>query len=136
MRDPRPGLDWSRGRVFRRDRYATYMDSAGWRARRQAWHAEWTTRYGCEPVCLVCGGQWTLRHGDLHHRNYDRLGHERFDDLVPLCRKHHAVLHELWDASPAWRRMGRSAATMGIIATLRRLRETPTGQGGSHDRAR
>lgn len=86
-------------------------------------------------MCLVCGGRWTLRHGDLHQGRYDRLEHERFDDLAQLCYEHHTELHELWDASQPWRRMERPAATIGIIATLHILRETPTRQVHSHDRA-
>jgi hypothetical protein len=134
MRDPRLGVPWSRARLSRRGRYATYIDSAEWRARRDTWRDEWVDRYGIEPVCLVCGGRWTLHHGDLHHRSYDRLGAERFDDLVPLCRAHHSELHNLWDASPAWRCLGRPAATIGIIATLRR-RESLVQHGEPHDRA-
>lgn len=120
MRDPRPELAWSLGRIRRRARYRTYIDSPAWRARRRAWYHDWLARYGTEPTCLACGRAWTVRRGDLHHASYDRLGAEAFTDLLPLCRADHARLHELWDASPAWRRLGRAAASIGIIATLRR----------------
>jgi len=105
------------------------MDSAAWRARRAAWYAEWLERHGRDPFCLVCGSTWTLRRGDLHHRCYDRLGDERFADLLPLCRTDHAHLHQVWDASPAWRQLGRAAASAGIIAALRRMRANPTTEG-------
>lgn len=132
MREPRPGLPWSRGRLRRRGRYASYMGSLDWQARREAWHAEWLDRYGIEPMCVVCDERWTERHGDLHHRSYDRLGRERFDDLVPLCRAHHRALHDLWDGSSAWRSLGRASATIGIIATLRRRENlAPEGECGA-----
>jgi hypothetical protein len=60
-----------------------------------------------------------LHSGDLHHRNYDRLGHERFDDLIPLCRACHEQLHRTLESTPAWRRMGRAQASDVIIARLR-----------------
>lgn len=126
MRAPRAGLQWSRGRVARRGIYDGYIHSPEWREHRAAWMDEWLIRYGMDPVCLVCGQPWTLRTGDLHHRTYDRLTDERFNDLVPLCRVHHTALHDIWDASSAWRRMGRATATMGIIAVLRRIHEAGT----------
>ena len=120
MRAARPGSRWSAGRVQRRSRYAAYIDSDDWFRRRELWHEEWLARYGAPAVCMVCGGKWSLGRGDLHHRTYDRLGHELFEDLVPLCREHHTALHDIWDRTPAWRRMGRQHATAGIIAALRR----------------
>jgi len=68
----------------------------------------------------VFGPGWRLRDGDLHHRTYDRLGNEHHRDLLPLCREHHRAPHELWEARPAWRRLGREIATVGTIAALRR----------------
>jgi hypothetical protein len=59
----------------------------------------------------VFGPGWRLRDGDLHHRTCD---------LLPLCREHHRAPHELWEARPAWRRLGREIATVGTIAALRR----------------
>ena len=40
--------------------------------------------------CVVCRAP----NVDLHHRTYLRLGEERLDDLVPLCRLHHDRLHD------------------------------------------
>jgi 5-methylcytosine-specific restriction endonuclease McrA len=114
-------------RVAVRGRYATYIDSEPWYQRRQRWHAQWMARTGVDPVCLVCGTTWTLRAGDLHHRSYDRLGAEAFEDLVPLCRVCHTAVHDLWDAAPAWRRLGRPQATDGIVAALRRSRRPDRG---------
>jgi len=119
MRDPRPGLAWSRRRVGRRGKYASWMASGEWLARREAWHQAWITRYGAEPCCVACGGLWSLRHDDLHHRSYDRLGAERFSDLVPLDRVCHDRLHAILESTPAWRRLGREHATDVIVGRLR-----------------
>ena len=70
--------------------------------------------------CQVCGGPWTLRRGHLHHRCYDRIGHERFGDLIPLDRHCHDRLHRILESTPAWRRMNRAQATGLIVALLRR----------------
>lgn len=119
MRDPRPGLPWSARRVARRGEYASWMASSGWLARRQAWREAWIAMHGAEPRCAACGGPWSLRHGDLHHRSYDRLGAERFRDLIPLDRICHDRLHAILESTPAWRRLGRAHATDVIVARLR-----------------
>ncbi len=130
MRDPRPGLPWSLGRVLARASYRDYIDSPDWHARLRAWHATWIDRHGTDPVCQACDAPWTLIHGDLHHRTYVRLGAERFDDLVPLCRADHAALHDILDTAVGWRHLGRPAATAGIIAILRRLHHADAGRVG------
>ncbi len=94
------------------------MGSAAWQARRRQWVEAWLAAHGSEPSCVVCGGPWTLRHGDLHHRSYDRLGHEADTDLVALDRACHTQLHQILDSNPAWRRVGRTQATDVIVARL------------------
>lgn len=120
MRAPRPGSRWSIGRLYCRIQYAAYMDSPEWFERRERWYTDYFALAGTPPVCAVCGRAWLLEDGDLHHRSYERLGHEHHHDLLPLCRAHHSQLHALWDACPAWRRLGHTQATTGIIAALRR----------------
>ena len=119
MRDPRPGLAWSRRRVARRGEYAAWMASVAWQARRRQWRDDWVAAHGSEPTCAVCGGSWSLHRGDLHHRSYDRLGHEADSDLIPLDRACHTRLHQILDASPQWRRVGRRQGTDVIVARLR-----------------
>ncbi len=119
MREPRPGLSWSRARVVRRRRYGTWMASRAWLGFRAHWRDTFMAVFGVEPTCVACGGRWTLRNGDLHHRNYDRLGHERFDDLIPLCRACHEQIHRVLESTPAWRRMRRAQASDVIVARLR-----------------
>ena len=120
MRTPRRSSRWSADRVARRAVYAAYMNSKAWQDKRRAWYSRWVTLTGSPPVCLVCGRRWSVRSGHLHHLTYQRLGAEEPEDLVQLCGRDHNRLHDLLDASPSWRRLGREAATIGIIAMLRR----------------
>jgi hypothetical protein len=92
----------------------------------------WIRRCGSEPVCRICGRRWSLRHGALHHRSYQRLGHEADSDLVALCREPcHLLLHQVLESNPAWLKAGRPYATDTIIAVLR----ARSRQGeGAHDR--
>ena len=123
MRDPRPGIGWSQRRVRRRADYAAWMSSPDWLARRRAWHEQWIRRCGSEPTCQICGTQWSLRDGALHHRSYQRLGREADSDLVPLCREPcHLLLHQILESNPGWLRAGRPYATDTIIALLRSRR--------------
>ncbi len=83
-----------------------------------------TRRYGNEPTCQICGKPWSLRDGALHHRSYQRLGHEADSDLVPLCREPcHLLLHRILESNPAWLKAGRPYATDTIIAHLRARRK-------------
>ena len=120
MREPRRGLFWSRGTLTRRSAYATWMTSREWLASRERWRAAWVTEHGSEPSCRVCGRPWSLRRDDLHHRSYERLGHEHITNLVALCRRCHDKVHAVLEASPAWRRMDRVQASDLIVARLRR----------------
>jgi len=132
MRPPRPGSRWSARRLRRRGRYAAYLGSRDWFARRERWYADHRRLTGGEPGCAVCRSPWRLRDGDLHHASYARLGDEAHRDLIPMCREHHQRLHDLWDASPAWRRMGREHATAGIISALRRHQYPYCATGQEH----
>lgn len=42
-------------------------------------------------ACLICSDPKV----DLHHWTYERIGSERLDDVVPLCRGHHKAAHKL-----------------------------------------
>src|SRR5690625_3077347 len=104
-------------RITGRARYRKHIQSRAWFDRRERWFEE-SQQIGGIVVCAVGGGRWTLK-DDLHHVTYDRLGQEDHDDLVALCRFHHEQLHQIWDASRAWRRLPRGTATKGIIAPLK-----------------
>ncbi len=119
MREPREGIPWSHGRVRRRQTYLTWMESQEWLDYRAMWRLRWMEVTGAEPFCLVCLKSWDLRSGDLHHRSYSNLGHEKFQDLIPLCRSCHKKLHHVLESSPAWRRLTRAQASDTIVLKLR-----------------
>jgi hypothetical protein len=92
------------------------MDSPAWFSRRELWLEEWKQTHDDQaPLCLACGERWTLHAGDLHHRSYERLGHERYSDLAPMCRGCHRGLHALVESAPEWRRLTLAQATDMIV---------------------
>jgi 5-methylcytosine-specific restriction endonuclease McrA len=120
MRDPRPGLIWSTGRLARRAAYCDYMSSRRWFVLREEWARDWMARHGIEPCCLICGVPWLLERDDLHHRTYARLGHESCHDLISLCRSCHGELHRVLESDRSWSRLDRAQATDLIVKALRR----------------
>ena len=70
--------------------YAEYLETEHWQFIRQAalWHAD--------DRCQVCGTSAGL---EVHCRSYERLGAERSEDLVVLCRR----CHELYSQDEALR---------------------------------
>jgi hypothetical protein len=71
----------------RRVNYRRYIRSAKWFAFRKSYFEV------VPEECVICGSK---EHVNLHHRTYERLGHERFEDVVPLCRAHHDRLHKVF----------------------------------------
>jgi 5-methylcytosine-specific restriction endonuclease McrA len=119
MREPRVDVTWSPERGERRELYVEYMASPEWFDRRDEWIAQWRTRTGVAPFCLVCLTAWHAESDDLHHVTYARLGRELFADLMALCRPCHRDLHHILEGNALWRQMGRRAATEKIAAMLR-----------------
>lgn len=105
-----------------RARYYAYVSSAAWRAVRRGWVEEYRLRHAAEPVCEVCGGEWKLAVDDLHHHTYERLTEEVFEDLAPLCRRCHDVVHNTIRGSRHWSQMRDVAASKKVIARLKQLR--------------
>lgn len=72
-----PKLEWER-----------YIASPVWHRRRQRYYETHERR------CAVCG---TAERVELHHLAYDRIGGNEPDaDLMPLCQRHHANVHEFY----------------------------------------
>lgn len=65
--------------------YQDYLSSRHWRRVRAA--ALVRAVYACQ---LCNNRQATL---DVHHRTYERRGHERPEDLIVLCRACHTKFH-------------------------------------------
>lgn len=72
--------------------YRAYIRSADWYAKREEFWESGIMRY-----CYVCNTPWVNFRGmELHHRTYERLGHEELTDLVPVCPEHHALITKAW----------------------------------------
>lgn len=128
MRELRPEQQRSLGREQHRQRYAAYMVSPAWFARREKWYTEEKQRIGLPHVpCRGCGSIWTLKKGDLHHIDYARLGNEAHDDLWAMCKNCHKGLHQLIESSKSWRNLPRRYANQWALPVFQRqLRgETP-----------
>lgn len=121
MRGFSQGRNRSVARLATRERYRDYMRSSGWFATRDRWEREWHQRNLGPVRCAVCRCEWEARRDDLHHRSYDRFGHEAFDDLVPMCRACHSELHRIIDTSRTWRRMHRALATDLVLTKMREM---------------
>jgi 5-methylcytosine-specific restriction endonuclease McrA len=67
-----------------RSAYTEYMQSPEWRSRRSLYFETHERR------CKACGDAGSIQ---LHHKTYARLGEERDQDLVALCRRCHLNLH-------------------------------------------
>lgn len=75
-------------------RYQKYLRSAHWKKRRQEIFAR------ANGFCERCA-QTPPR--DVHHRNYLRLGQERDDDLMAVCRPCHYALERAAGNPRPWR---------------------------------
>jgi hypothetical protein len=64
--------------------YDEYLRSPSWREKRD--YVLLRAGYRCQ----VCNGKERL---EVHHRTYDRLGHEDPEDLTVLCRGCHEAFH-------------------------------------------
>lgn len=121
MRELSPWAARSNGREQHRERYAAYMKSPDWWRRRHQW-AEEELRLASSPdgiKCFGCSRLWRLSQDDLHHVTYDRLGHEDHEDLWPLCRGCHTLLHDLLASTGSWRKLSRRLGNQLAIGVLR-----------------
>ena len=76
---------WLLAETAPRTDYRTYLQSARWAHLRELA----LEHYGDN--CTLCGRRDDV---NVHHRSYDRLGHERLSDLTVLCRGCHARHHD------------------------------------------
>lgn len=120
MREQNAWAQKSRGRDAHREFYAGYITSAQWFRKREQWAACEAARLSPAPIqCRGnCGTVWSLRSGDLHHITYDRLGEEAHEDLWPMCRSCHTMIHDLMESSRSWRRLPKRQANLQAIAFL------------------
>lgn len=69
--------------------YDAYINSPEWKALRDAYWRDPDTPKTCA-VCGACEPPLIL-----HHKTYERVGAERFDDLAPVGQPCHVLIHEL-----------------------------------------
>ncbi len=66
-------------------RYKAYLKSPEWKEKRQRVLQFWDYK------CATCSSPLDLH---VHHRTYQRVGDEAFNDLIVLCENCHAKFHE------------------------------------------
>jgi len=71
------------GGVVVTEQLRAYYDSEQWLATRQRILTE-------RPLCERCR---SVASRQIHHRTYVRLGHERPEDILALCRECHQAVH-------------------------------------------
>ena len=76
-------LDYYSGKIS----YTDYLKSEHWRGIRKLKLEE------CGNACEVCGEDGVRL--DIHHKNYETLGHESLDDLAALCPYCHKDVHDV-----------------------------------------
>lgn len=84
------------GMSERKKAYLAYIRSPAWRAFRVAWWEQYDRQFPVR-TCYCCGKpQGSLKRSlELHHRTYERLGAERWDDLVAVCRSCHSAITKM-----------------------------------------
>ncbi len=119
MREMRRGTERSVKRSYRRAKYAKYIESAAWFARRAQWEQDEKQRTGITTIFCFggCGKEWSLN-DHVHHISYDRLGNEAHVDLAGMCAECHYRLHEIVE-SATYLRMPRATAQRQGMRTLR-----------------
>jgi hypothetical protein len=68
-------------------KYSDYLESPQWSMRRQIHLDQAANR------CQLCNQNGNTL--DVHHKTYERVGRERFDDLIVLCRSCHNRVHAI-----------------------------------------
>jgi hypothetical protein len=108
--------------------YPDRWPDLSWGDRRVWWLENYRAAHdGVWPECVVCGASWELHSGRLHHRRYAKPGREAWEDLLPLCHRHHEALSRVINHNSALRRLSREQATDKAIACLRsEVRESVT----------
>lgn len=86
----RRGYTTKTGTSERKKAYLAYIRSPAWKAFRVAWWAEYDRR-NTTRTCYCCAKPQTVLPSplELHHRTYEHMGAEHYDDLVAVCRTCH-----------------------------------------------
>lgn len=86
-----PSMSLHKARAIGYRNYTEYLKSRHWRSLKRQYRLErnWS--------CYCCGVEDGLH---LHHLTYERIGEEDLDDLLPLCERCHAAIHEGGNLDP------------------------------------
>jgi 5-methylcytosine-specific restriction endonuclease McrA len=68
--------------------YAAYLQTEHWQGQREA------ALDRAHHACQVCNTASRVGRLHVHHRTYERLWHERPDDLTVLCDGCHTLFHD------------------------------------------
>ena len=109
----------SEGRLANRRAYEIYIHSPAWFAKRQWWFEAISAAMSGPVRCVGCDRVWLLERDDVHHIDYSRLGAEQVQDLWPLCRQCHELIHEVMAGTKSWRKLSRIQANTLALATIR-----------------
>jgi len=69
----------------RQKEYNEYLRTADWKSRKEKFKKLWGNK------CVMCGEEKGI---SMHHLNYDCLGKEKMQDIMPLCKKCHFDVHK------------------------------------------
>ena len=66
--------------------YSAYLQSERWRLKRGL------VMQACNFQCQICGVRHDFKNRlQVHHYTYERIGNEKLDDLVALCKHCHKI---------------------------------------------
>lgn len=88
---PRSAPGSSQKLSYSAERYLRYINSGAWKNRRKRYFETYEKR------CAFCDARRSI---ELHHHTCERMGRELDDDLIALCRQHHAAVHSYHLAHP------------------------------------
>jgi hypothetical protein len=97
--------------------YLRYTNSPEWEWKKR----EYWKKYGRSCRAKNCTSQENL---EIHHHTYCRLGDEKLEDLVALCKIHHQRVHEVYRRN---KRLGLTKATEIVtgLSLKRRRKKLP-----------
>ena len=121
-------MRYKKGRIYlTKSEYREYLQSEHWKdVKRRFRKSKLATGR-----CYICGSGGRL---DIHHKSYKRLGKERLNDLIELCRDCHSMVHSyvknvkntkltLWNAA---RKLRRRVLKHGIKSTRKWVKSRAT----------
>src|SRR5262245_42570727 len=84
-------MAWSKRLSLTNPRYAAYLHSSEWKAKRQA------VLERCKGICERCGKYLV---DEVHHLTYAHIFNEPLEDLQGLCKPCHNFLHNASGIDP------------------------------------